>query len=127
MLLMQEELKLQGDTQKFETLRDREKELNEKITELEQKKNANNQELIPIEAKINITERKRSEVKQRGDETCKAAMKRFDEIKKTFDRMEGVSKELEKLALLNLETEIERCENSIKRLNDEKTKQVTTL
>lgn len=122
-----EELRLQGDFQKFDSLKTREKELTEQVKELKQKKTAIDQALIPIEGKIKNAEEKRRRTKANGAEKYTVATKRFEGLKKNFDNIERVSKELEKLALLNLERELERCGQLQQEAEDDKTKQVTNI
>lgn len=120
-----EELRLQGDFQKFDSLKTREKELTEQVKELKQKKTAIDQTLIPLEGKIKNAEEKRRRTKASGALKYTDATKRFEGLKKNFDNIERVSKELAKLALLNLEREIERCGQLQQEAEDDKTKQVT--
>ncbi|XP_055313426.1 DNA repair protein RAD50-like [Sitodiplosis mosellana] len=123
MQMKTQELNFQGDIQKVDTLKARENELNEQIKELKDKKATGDQTLIPIEGKIRNVEEKRRRTKASGAETYSRATKRFDGLKKNFDSIERVTKEIEKLALLNLGKEIKRCEKLVEQANNEKTAQ----
>lgn len=115
---------LQGDLQKSEALKTRRDELIEIIRQLREKKETSDQSLIPIEAKIRHAEEKRRRAKADGDEKLANAMKRCDGLKKTFDSMERVSKDLDKLAALKLDKEIERYDEILKILRGDQSKQV---
>lgn len=116
---------LQGDIQKSEALKAREHELIELIKQLKEKKVANDQLLIPIEGKIRHAEEKRRRTKADGVEKLANASRRFDGLKKTFDSMERVSKDLEKLADLKLDKEIERYDEILKNLRGDQSRQVS--
>lgn len=119
------ELQLQGDSQKVDAAKAREKELRDEIKELNEKKATSDQILIPIEGKIKNAVEKRRRTKAEGAEEYKNAMKKFDELKKEFDSIERVTKELDKLALLSLGKEINRYEKLLEQTNNEKKEKVT--
>lgn len=127
MTLKDKELELKGDIQKRDVLMEREKELTEQIKQLQEKKEESDQLLIPIGSKIRLAEDKRRRMKESGAEKLNAATKRTDGFKKTFDSIERVSKDLDRLASLNLAAEIERSQATLARLRDEQKKQVTRV
>lgn len=118
------ELQLKGDVQKSDGLKVREKELIEEIQKLKEKKETSDRSLIPIQAKIKHAEEKRRLKKAEGAEKLGKETKYYDGLKKDYDQIERVSKELEKLALKNLAKEIERYNNTLTELRNEKSKQV---
>lgn len=125
--LKQKELTLKADIQKSVELKAREKELIEKINELKEKQAASDQALIPIEGRIKMAEDKRRRTKASGAEKYSAAVKRYDGFKKSFDSIERVSRELEKLATLNLEKEIERYNTMLVQSRKQQATQVCTF
>lgn len=124
MELKQIELNLLGDVQKSDTLKAREKELTEQITQLKEKMETNDRSLIPIEAKINNSEEKRTRTRKIGAENYSSASKRFDALKMVFNSIERVSKELQRLASMNLEREIERYTAVLTQLKNDQKQQV---
>lgn len=125
MSLKQELVNLEGQVQKFDSLKAREKELTEQIRELEQKKADSDRTLIPIEGKIKNAEDKRRRTKASGVEKYNTANKRLEGPKKYIDSIERVTRDLTKLASMDLDSQMEHYENLLKRSEEDKVKQVT--
>lgn len=127
MKLKESELKLQGDIQKSDALKTRENELNEEIKQLKEKIEKCNHSLIPIEGKIKNAEENRRYSKSKGSEELNKETKRNDMLKKKFNDIDRVSRELEELATRNLAAEIERTKNALNLLKSDQSKQVSEM
>lgn len=124
MKLKESVLQLKSDITKRDTLKAREKDLTEEIRKLKEKKEVSDQSLIPIQGKIKHAEEKRRFKKAQNAELLSKEMKYYEGLKKDYDQIERLSKELEKLAKLNLVKEIERFKNILTKLRNEHSSQV---
>lgn len=127
MELRSKELQLQPDAQNLPNYKARAEELQKQIQEMQSKKEENEQALVPVKAKIRETEAKRQQIKFKNNDKLKKEKDRVDKIKGTYTSMDGTTKELDRIAVKNLQAEIDRFQEKIRALNAQKTEKVSFI
>lgn len=120
-----EELRLKGLLQDFEAIKNRGRELQQKLDEVETNKEKLRETLSPVKHKLDLLKQRQNDLKESNARKTQAFKQQFDSIQKTYDDMERVTNELRKLAQLNLADEIERVGKGLADLRKVKTDEVT--
>lgn len=120
-----EELRLKGLLQDYEMIKNRGRELELKLDELETSKETLQDQLSPVKHKLNALKVKQDTMKASNAAKMQQFNRQFDEIKRVHDGMERVSADLRKLAQQNLAAEIERLAKCSAEIRKEKSDQVT--
>lgn len=117
-------MRLKGLLQDFEAIKNRGRELEEKILGVDSDIEKVRTKLNPIRIQLQTLQRKRNETKESHTRKMNAFKKQFDQIERDYDNMERVSNDLKKLAQMNLDKEIIRLKQQLEEIRNERTNQV---
>uniref|UniRef100_U5EL78 DNA repair protein RAD50 n=1 Tax=Corethrella appendiculata TaxID=1370023 RepID=U5EL78_9DIPT len=114
------EIKIQANLQALPRLKKELEDISKKIQVLEDKKHDNKTSLITIKSQLEDAIQEKSKTRDKNRKTVFDLKKQYDENNKHYSRITDMTKRLNKFSELNLDANIQRLNNEIKNVQEEK-------
>lgn len=122
--MKQESMKLREQVTQLNVLKANETKLNADIEKLHEQKQKRKDDLVPVQAKRKQAEQQRQKIKEENARKLQNAQGRMDMLKSLYADIERHTGQLEKLAALKLDDQIDRCEKIIGELREKEKQKV---